>query len=223
MGTSSDVVASKLMQDDIQVLFGTENIYVLMRLYILLVTMLYQAKGSLSGYSDVMSSLQKLIQGKIVAKDFEAECRANVDKAVYNFVVIPPLVERCADALVRVAKEDFLENLYHCSKLKLKDLRQLRKISLGMLTLEITDEPIYRIQIQSSASRVFFSCLPAGVELQLANPLDVMPSAPTEYFGKPVEADAKRLFETKENPEANREGSAFEPQQKRSKTEGSNP
>jgi len=223
MGTSLDVVASKLMQDDIQVLFGTENIYVLMRLYILLVTMLYQAKGSLSGYSDVMSSLQKLIQGKIVAKDFEAECRANVDKAVYNFVVIPPLVEKCADALVRVAKEDFLENLYHCSKLKLKDLHQLRNLSLGMLTLEMTDEPLYRIQIQSSASRVFFSCLPAGVELQLANPLDVMPSAPTEHFGKPVEADAKRLFETKENPAANREGSAFEPQQKRSKTEGSNP
>ena len=128
MGTSS-VNASQLMQDDIQVLYGTEKIYIFVRLYILLVTMLYQAKDIIEDITDrknstdqpdVMSSLQDLIQGKVEAKDFEAECRKHVDTYAYNFVAIPPLVESCAEALVKVAKEDYLESLYHFSQLKLK-------------------------------------------------------------------------------------------------------
>lgn len=124
--------ALQLMSDDTQVLFGTERIYVFMRLYILMVTMLYQAKDIIDrknlgankpiegGYSGVVSSLQELVQGKVDAKDFEAECRKYVDKDVFNFVAIPPLVEACGEALIKVAKEDVLENLYHCSQLKLK-------------------------------------------------------------------------------------------------------
>mmetsp|Transcript_5617 Transcript_5617/g.12774 ORF Transcript_5617/g.12774 Transcript_5617/m.12774 type:complete len:1338 (-) Transcript_5617:117-4130(-) len=242
MDTSSDDGTSKLlMPDGIQVLFATEKIYIFMRLYILLVTMLYQAKdiidrksvssnkpsevGEKSGYSGVMSSLQELTQGKIEPKDFEAECRKYVDEDVHNFVAIPPLVEQCAGALVKVAKENCLENLYHCSQLKLKDLNQLRNLSLDM-----TDEAIYRLQIESSASQVFFSHLPVDVELQLTNPLDVKPSEPTEpgndkplaLDDKPLESDAKRPLETgEENPEATKEDiiMAVEPEQKRMKTE----
>merc|ERR1711971_1419638 len=144
--------------------------------------MLYQAKGIMArknviprnpiegGFSAVLSSLKLLIQGKIDAKDFEAKCRKMVENDVYNFVAIPLLVERCAEALVKVAKEELLENLYHCSQLKLKDINQLRNLSLDM-----SHEAIYRLQIQSSASQVFFSFLPVDVKLLLTNPLDAKP------------------------------------------------
>ena len=122
--------AIHLMSDDIQVLFGTEKIYLFMRLYVLLVTILYQAndiadrKGSgddnPGSFTKVVSSLEDLLQGKIDSKAFHEECSKNMENDVYNFVAIPPLVENCAAALVKMAKEDYLENLYHCSQLKLK-------------------------------------------------------------------------------------------------------
>lgn len=49
-------------------------------------------------------------------------------------------------------------------KLK-QDLNQLRDLSLG-----ITDDATYRIQIQSSASQIFFSFLPVDMELRVTSP-----------------------------------------------------
>ena len=66
-----------------------------------------------------------------------------------------------------------------------QDLNQLRDLSIG-----ITDRAIYRLQIQSSASQVFFSYLPVEMELQLTTPLDVIPS---EY-------EAKRLLDAETIP-----------------------
>ena len=128
-GGGSD--AAQLMVDDIQVLFGTEKMYIFIRLYILLVTMLYQAKDIVDRknaassdkpdiYAGIVSSLQEMLLGKMDAKAFEVECRKWVEKDVYNFVAIPPLVEKCAGALIKMAREDQLESLYHCSQLKLK-------------------------------------------------------------------------------------------------------
>jgi histone deacetylase complex regulatory component SIN3 len=233
MDTSADTVdASQLMQDDIQVLFGTESIYLLMRLYILLATMLYQAKFIVDrkGCPSIMSSLQDLIGGKVSAKDFEAKCRKVVGKEVYNFVAIPPLVESCAEAIVKVAKEGCIENLYNCSQLKLKDLNQLRNLSL-----DVTEEAVYRLQIQSSSSQVFFSHVPIEAELQLTNPLEAKPSEPStqpqpepaaaDNSNPPVPETNKRPLETEEpkasaeQPEGPKETAAVEPEQKKMKIE----
>lgn len=130
MSTDDAADANHLMSDDIQVLFGTEKIYIFMRLYVLLVTMLYQAKASLNSkgagvdesgpFTGVMASLKEFLGGKIDSKAFQEDCTKNVDNDVYNFVAIPPLVEKCAAALVKMAKEDCLEELYQCSQMKLK-------------------------------------------------------------------------------------------------------
>lgn len=226
MDVSSDS-ASQLMQDDIQVLFGTEKVYILMRLYILLVTILYQTKDIIdrknvtvkpgggankSVYSGIMSSLQDLMQGKVEAKEFESECRKIVGNDMYNFVAIPSLVERCAEALVKVATEDHLEHLYHCSQLKLKDLNQLRNTSL-----DITDTAIYRLQIHES--QVFFSYLP------LTNPLHANPPELTESgdtLSSALSAAAKRPLETVAKRAANKEAAAASAQ-KRVKTHEERP
>lgn len=133
MDTSADGDATNLMAGDIQVLFGTEKMYLFMRLYIRLVKVLYEAmaivhrKAASGGeaakadlWSKVILSLKELLRGKISAKAFEAACRTDIVNDVYNFVAIPPLVEKCAEALVKMAREDQYENLYQCSQLKLK-------------------------------------------------------------------------------------------------------
>ena len=86
-------------------------------------------------------------------------------------------------------------------------------------------EATYRLQIQSSASQVFFSYLPADTVLQLTNPLDVMKPSETSVKSsetsveKPPETDAKRTLEATAAPEAKKEEVTAEPEQKRMKTE----
>jgi hypothetical protein len=76
-----------------------------------------------------------------------------------------------------------------------QDLNQLRELSLG-----ITDHAIYRLQIQLSASQIFFSYLPVEVELQLTAPLDVVR----------IEYDAKRRVDSDMTPFAVRDGTSQE-------------
>ncbi len=84
-----------------------------------------------------------------------------------------------------------------------QDLKQQRNLSL-----DIAEDADYRLEIQSSASQVFFAYLPADAELQLTNPLDAnLPVPPT-----------KGSLETEKRP---LDGS-IEPEQKRMKTEVEN-
>lgn len=89
-----------------------------------------------------------------------------------------------------------------------QDLNLLRDLSVG-----ITDRAIYRLQIQSSASQVFFSYLPVEMELQLTAPLDVIPS----------ENEAKRPLDAGTIPsirdETNQDNFIAESNHKRFKTE----
>jgi hypothetical protein len=171
---------SQLMQDNIQILFGTENMYLSMRLYMLLVTMLYQAKDAIEGdgYTRCIAAIVDFIKSKTDVKEFETTIRGIIDKNVFNIVAIPQLVQSCGNAMVKVVEEDVVDNLYHCSQLKLKDLNKLRSLSM-----DVTEEAVYRLQIYSSANQVFFSYLPADVELQLSN----------------TAVSEKRTLETEEN------------------------
>lgn len=122
--------ALHLMPDDIQVLFGTEKIYLFMRLYIILVTMLYQAKDVVDRKSEVsdkqdlfarlVSSLKDTLIGRMDGKAFEQECKKNLYDDAYNFVAIPPLVVKCAAASIRMSTESHFHDLYYYSQLKLK-------------------------------------------------------------------------------------------------------
>lgn len=112
---------AQLMTDNLQIIFGTEKIYLMVRLYVLLVTMLQHAKDMAGvGYSRILSSLKDLIVGKVDTKDFETDCRKLAKINVFHYASIPHLVEACADAIVKVADEDAVDTLYHCSRLKLK-------------------------------------------------------------------------------------------------------
>lgn len=80
-----------------------------------------------------------------------------------------------------------------------KDLKQQRNLSL-----ELTDDAVYRLQIQSSASQVFFSYVPADAELQLTNPMDGSCFTPSSLenerpLATNVEPEQKRMKTEAEN------------------------
>jgi len=194
---------AQLMTDNLQIIFGTEKIYLMVRLYVLLVTMLLHAKDMAGvGYSRILSSLKDLIVGKIDAKDFETDCRKLAKTNVFHYASIPHLVEACADAIVKVADEDAVDTLYHCSRLKLKDLSLLRSLSL-----EVTEGAVYHIQILHSGGRILFSYLPNGVNLQLSNPRETKPP------------DSDRAFSSSKSEGRTLEGREGQPEAKRIKVE----
>ena len=79
---------------------------------------------------------------------------------------------------------------------------------LRSLCLDVTDEAAYRIQIQSSADRIFFSYLPNGVDLQLSNPRDA----------KSSDSDGVSPMKIQGREPMDKEGE-FQPEQKRMKTD----
>ena len=60
----------------------------------------------------------------------------------------------------------YLAHFVHSIVFYQQDLNQQRNLSF-----DVTEDASYRIQIQSSASQVFFSYMPVDVELELTNPL----------------------------------------------------
>ena len=56
--------------------------------------------------------LEKVVCRKIEAKDFESYCRRVSKEKVHQMAVLPKLIDKCADALLNVAKEDALLRIF---------------------------------------------------------------------------------------------------------------
>jgi hypothetical protein len=120
-----------------RLLFGSEHIYLFVRLFSYLVSLLTEIEEDIrsnpnmvdpaSKYYNPMEpaeeggkqktrldfyavtlNLQHVISRKLEAKDFEAFCRRVSREHVHKMAALPKLVEKCADALLQVAKEDLL-------------------------------------------------------------------------------------------------------------------
>ena len=110
------------MQEDTQVIFGTKNMYVFLRLYTFLVSVL--AKFG----DDIMDEDFNILMGLAAKKDsdnkeFEAQCRtsAKASPRLHIFLNIPFLLERCAEAFARLENDDVvITKLSHLSQLQLK-------------------------------------------------------------------------------------------------------
>ena len=108
-------------------------------------------------------------------------------------------VEGKCPALDCVVCDTFLFSHIYIFYVNLKqDLNQLRDLSLG-----ITDNATYRLQIQSSASQIFCSFLPVDMELRLTSPQSVNDN-------RPMDADVKESTGVDEDI-------SDEPEQKRMK------
>jgi len=151
--------SSVKLPQNVNIIFGTEKIYLFMRLYCLLVSLFLSTYENLKdvevkndfitsvvdcgktsigksnanrrnciavqkisgrniGYLGMISSLKEYIKGNIGFKDFESCCRALHKEKVYEFAALPRLLEKCADALLKVSRENMILSLFDFSQVK---------------------------------------------------------------------------------------------------------
>jgi hypothetical protein len=150
-------------------------------------------------YSGMVSALRKVISKKMDVKDFESLGRKVSEEKVPEMAALPKLIERCTDALLKVAKEDALLHLYDFCQNQEVDPVAVRSRCLGFAT-----DAVYRIQYNTSGELLCFSHLPKNEEL-LTTPLDdIQDVADDEMMnGKadPMEEDETDPIE--EYPESN--------------------
>lgn len=71
-----------------------------------------------SGYSGVMTILKECLSGKIDLRTYETMSRYLSPELVYKLAALPRLIEKCSDALMKLAKEDLCLSLFDFSQLK---------------------------------------------------------------------------------------------------------
>jgi hypothetical protein len=125
-----------------QLMFATESVYVFMRLYCLLVSLLTDTREYLkvfpprqdpadaryvptpmreernaipqpaADFPGAVSMLEKVICRKVEVKDFESYCRRVSREKVHQLAVLPKLIDKCTDALLNVIKENVLLHIF---------------------------------------------------------------------------------------------------------------
>ncbi len=158
-----------------KLVFGTEKGYVFMRLYCALLSLFGSAKDIMepevvdgmdvdgvppNRYHSFLSNLKDYINEDIQFKAYELRCRGLTAEKCYELSAIPRLIEKCADALVKVAREDKLLALFDFYRLKTMDPLLQRTQSFS-----ITNDASYRIQYRPSEERIQFCYLPPEKEM----------------------------------------------------------
>lgn len=159
-----------------QILFATETTYVFVRLYSLLCSVLkksrecHQASGpqqdpklSYANLTDESSICQKLdfsavitmtkavVSRKAEITELESLGRRICKDDVHLVACLPKLVERCADALLKVSEEDTLLHLYDFCQYRSPDVAALRARCLTAVP-----DATYRIQYATDNSTLLF-------------------------------------------------------------------
>jgi hypothetical protein len=177
------------MNDDIkkeippscQLLFGTEKIYIFMRLYCALLALFESAKINMEAEIDAMevdddsdgskknkfqgfvATIKDYINEDIQFKSYELRCHSLSDTKCHELSAIPRLIEKCADALVKVAREDKLLALYDFYRLKTVDPFLQRSQSLV-----VAKDALFRIQYVPSDRKIHFCYLPIEKDMLMA-------------------------------------------------------
>jgi hypothetical protein len=212
-----------------KLLFGTESVYLFLRLYSMLCSILSSTRehSETSGvdaadsyhnpvrketkeaahrldYSGVVSALQKVLSKKMDSKEFESLGRKVSKKKSYQMAALPKLIERCADALAKVAKEDVLLHLFDVCQNQGVD-----PVTVRTHCLAVAPDAAYRIQYSPSSDVLFFSHLPKS-EALLTAPVDDMEGVVEEEMNGTTdpmeegEADPIEEYEESDAPAAKR-------------------
>jgi len=119
--TSQDVSTQPEMLVDMQVLFGTKDMYIALRLINSLAKVLSELFVTCS--ESEYNTLVGLASGKDSdTTEYEAQCRKilGTKPRMHVFLNLPFLLKRCTDTILRIAKEDVFIRLSHLSQLQLK-------------------------------------------------------------------------------------------------------
>lgn len=184
-GTTASVVVDKKFK----CLFGSDSVYLFLRLYSFLISLLDEIEEylranptivdpTLSYYNPMKSTDERLVAetkldfpavmaklGDVIArqlstKDFEAFCRRVNRDVVHKMAALPKLVEKCGDLMIKVAEEDLLPHLFDICQYTGQN-----PVALRHACFAISPDVSYRVQYNSVNGRLYFSYLPEGEEL----------------------------------------------------------
>ena len=116
-----DALYKNLKNPDDKVLFGTASMYISLRLYMCLATVLSKLNENITDpeYNSLLTLATK--KGSDAA-EYETQCRkiAGALPELHMFLNIPHLVKRCAEAFSQMSEEDESITLAHFSQLQIK-------------------------------------------------------------------------------------------------------
>lgn len=110
-------------------------------------------------YSAMLVNLKRVIVHDMTSRDFESFTRKVSKAKVYVMAALPSLIERCVDALVKVAEEDTLLHLYdYCQSKK----GGIDPVVVRNHCLAIVPDAYFRIQFNSSEGDMSFCYIASG-------------------------------------------------------------
>ena len=185
----SDAASSVVVNKKFQVLFGSDSIYLFLRLYGILISLLNEIAEYLSAnptnidpslsyynpmksaddkqkeeykldYAALILKLHEVIDQKVNLKDFESFARLVNKDIVYKMAALPKLILRCGDMMIKMSEENLLPRIFDICQYSGQNPVDLRSTCIA-----ISPAAEYRIQYNSSNGRLYFSYLPEGEEL----------------------------------------------------------
>lgn len=199
----------------VQILFATRRIYLFLRLHLQLCAMLSDLQRACSNcksvdpattyvvgpgetqkidhsvrldYSGMLAALKNVIAKKCDHKTFETLGRKILREHVHVISALPKLVDRCAEALISLAKEDAVLHLY--------DYCQYRELNPSIVRdhcFSMAPDADFRIQYDGKSTS--FSFLPRGVALST-----VPRKTENVTFNGSMKGDKRESRESDEDP-----------------------
>lgn len=188
MDSDSERPASTL-DEKFELLFGTENVYLFLRLYVIVCKILAEVRdycgsnppaedpadsyyvpvkkpGASSGkrldFSAILASLKSVSAGKADPKEAEAVARKVARGKTHEVAALPRLIESCAHFLVKIAEEDTLLQLYDFCQ-----LREADPVAVRAHCFSVAADAFFRVQYDTTSGEMYFSYLPKGRPLLL--------------------------------------------------------
>ena len=175
--------SGKVLDDRFSLMFANQHVYTFLRMYCLLIEILADFKKRLeenesamhspwnrtlhrsgaeatSSYSSIVASLQKVLSNSMTALEFERICRNVSMNRVAQMAILPKLVDRCADILCKLGKDQTVFTLHDYTMSKVNDPVKLRSYCLS-----VSDSACYRVQFDRISGWMYFSYLEAEHDL----------------------------------------------------------
>jgi hypothetical protein len=200
-----------------EMLFGTDNIYLFLRLYSLICSLLsdtrehcetsekpddpeadYLLQGAKESKNDdalpkmnfdrIVFALKLSLAKKIDSKELDSLVRKLTKEKVHQFAALPKLIERCVDALIVTAREDCLLYLYDMCKYRSAD-----PVAVRTRCFAVASEAVYRIQYDRVRGVFLFNYLPKDLELLTSPAKSDDNTEDLDDVGDPMDEDFRTI------------------------------
>ena len=128
-------------------------------------------------YSGLLSALSDFLGGGMTSKTFEATCRTLCAKHVFKYALLPSILKKCAEELLKVVDEETYLTLLDYARIPQIDISLLRELSLRCSDGAST----YRLQYDAAGQSLMCCYVPEGSSLVVASS-SIDASAEADYM-----------------------------------------